>query len=307
LSASIVAIVAGIATSAGQGSEQTLAERLGYSKTDKLLIINNDDAGMCLAANTATVRAMEEGLLSSATIMMPCPWSGGMVRYAAAHPEKSFGVHLTLTAEWRDYRWDPLSSPEQTPGLYDPSGNMWGDVREVYASSNPQEALVEGRAQIRKALDSGVPVTHIDSHMGTYQYSPEYMEVYITLAEEFDLPLRMPSQSTLDELGHPDFREECARRGLVITDYFIHEELEGYGKDVEQFWTEYIKGLKPGVTEIYMHAAEESAEIRAIAGSAPKRITELAFLTGEGFRKLIEDEGVIIISYRPLLELQREN
>lgn len=293
-------------SSAQVQAEQTLAERLGYKSTDRLLIINNDDAGMCHAANRATMEAMENGLLSSATIMMPCPWSNEMVSYAAARPDGGFGVHLTLTAEWRNYRWSALSSREDAPGLYDDRGYMWMSVPEVYSSSDPHEALIEGRAQIRRALDAGVPVTHIDSHMGSLQYSPEYMKVYITLADEFDLPLRMPSQATLDAMGAPHFREECERRGLVFTDHFIHEEFENYTTaDVEQFWTEYVKNLKSGVTEIYMHAAEESAEIRAISGTAERRIAELAFLTGDTLRKLIEDEEIIVISYRPLFELQR--
>ncbi len=298
-----MAIIGGVAAT----DAQTLAERLGYKKTDKLLIINNDDAGMCHAANMATIRGMEEGLLSSATIMMPCPWSTEMVRYAAKNPDMGFGVHLTLTSEWENYRWGTIVSRDKIPGLYDGEGYMWKSVQEVYRASTPQEALVEGRAQIRKALENGVPATHIDSHMGTYQYSPEYMNIYIRLAEEFDLPLRMPSQETLNAMGAPHFREECTRRGLVFTDNFIHEEFEGYDTgNVEQFWTDYISNLKPGVTEIYVHAAEESAEIRAISGTAERRIKELAFLTGEKFRKLIEDEGIKIISYRPLLELQRQ-
>ncbi len=293
---------------AGTVGAQTLAEQLGYKKTDRLLIINNDDAGMCHAANRETIRAMEEGMLSSATIMMPCPWSNEMVRYAAKNPDKGFGVHLTLTAEWGDYRWGTLTSRDKVPGLYDDEGYMWRNVRGVYAASNPGEALTEGRAQIRKALASGVPVTHIDSHMGTYQLSPEYMDVYIALADEFDLPIRMPSQATLDTFGHPHFREECAKRGIVITDNFIHEELEGYEtENLEQFWTDYIRNLKPGVTEIYVHAAEESPEIRAITGSAERRIREGAFLRSDAFRRLIGQEGIIVISYRPLKELQRKN
>ena len=284
---------------------QTLAERLGYRSTDRLLIINNDDAGMCHAANRATMLGMEQGAISSATIMVPCPWSTEMIRYAVANPDRSFGVHLTLTCEWRNYRWGTVASRDRVPGLYDGEGYMWRSVREVYASSSPEEALVEGRAQIRRALDAGMPVTHIDSHMGTYQHSPEYMEVYIALAEEFNLPLRMPAQSTLEAAGAPHFREECRRRGLVFTDNFIHEEFERYGDDVEGFWTNYIRDLKPGVTEIYIHGAEEGAEIRAITGSAEKRIGELAFFTSDAFRRLIAEEGIIIIGYRPLFDLQR--
>ncbi|HUI32980.1 MAG: polysaccharide deacetylase family protein [Dysgonamonadaceae bacterium] len=287
---------------------QTLAERLGYKKTDKLLIINNDDVGMCHAANTATIEGMENGLISSATIMTPCPWYNEIARYAAANPEKDFGVHLTLTSEWKNYRWGTVAPQNEVPGLYDEQGYMWKGVREVYASSNTEEALIEGRAQIKKALTSGIPITHIDSHMGTYQYLPDYMNIYIQLADEFNLPARMPSQSTIDNMNFPNVRKLCDEKGIIYPDYFIFEEFENYKtENVFEFWTEYIKNLKPGVTEIYVHAASEGDEIRAITGSAEKRIKELEFFTSDTLKKLIEDEGVIVIGYRPLLELQRKN
>lgn len=286
---------------------QTLAERLGYSRNDRILIINNDDAGMCHAANKATMEGMERGLISSSTIMTPCPWYNEIAAYAAAHPEKGFGVHLTLTSEWKNYRWGTVAPRNEVPGLYDGEGYMWKGVLEVYGASTPQEALIEGRAQIRKALESDIPITHIDSHMGTYQYSPEYMKVYIQLAKEFDLPLRMPSKTTLDNLGAPDFREVCRKEGIIHPDYFIHEELEEYStENVAEFWTNYIRNLKPGVTEIYVHASAEGEEIRSITNSAAKRIRELEFFTSDDLKRLIEEEGIIVISYRPLLELQRK-
>lgn len=285
---------------------QTLAERLGYKKSDKLLIINNDDAGMCHAANTATIEGMENGFISSATIMMPCSWSNEIIKYAKENPDKAFGVHLTLTSEWKNYRWGTIAPRNEVPGLYDEQKYMWKDVEEVYKASNTKEALIEGRAQIRKALDSGISITHIDSHMGTYQYSPDYMNIYLQLAEEFDLPVRMPSQSTLDNMGVPPFRDICKEKGIIHPDYFIHEEFQNYEtENLEEFWTTYIKNIQPGVTEIYIHAATDGDEIRAITGSAPKRIKELEFFTSDRFRQLIEEEDITIISYRPLFELQR--
>lgn len=291
----------------GTLSAQTLAERLGYKKTDKLLIINNDDAGMCHAANTATIEGMENGLISSATIMIPCPWANGIVNYAKENPDKGFGVHLTLTSEWKNYRWGTVAPRNEVPGLYDEQGYMWKDVMEVYKASNTEEALIEGRAQIRKALEAGVPVTHVDSHMGTYQYSPDYMHIYLQLAEEFNLPARMPSQSTLDRMKATPFRDICKEKGIIHPDYFIHEEFENYKtENVEEFWIDYIKNLKPGVTEILLHASKDGDEIRAITGSAPKRVKELEFFTGGRLKQLIEEEGIIVISYRPLYELQRK-
>ncbi len=298
--------VAMITLSTSNVQSQTLAERLGYKSTDKLLIVNSDDAGMCHAANSGTIEGMERGLISSSTIMTPCPWYNEIAAYAASRPDKDFGVHLTLTSEWSDYRWGTVASKSEVPGLYDSEGYMWHSVEEVYASSNVEEALIEGRAQIDKALASGIAVTHLDSHMGTYQYSPLYMDVYIQLADEYNLPIRMPSQSTVRIMNYPDVRTLCDEKGIIYPDYFIFEEFEDYDThNLDEFWTSYIKNLKPGVTEIYIHAATDTDEMRAITSSATHRNRELEFFTSDAAKKLIEDEGVIVIGYRPLLELQR--
>jgi predicted glycoside hydrolase/deacetylase ChbG (UPF0249 family) len=285
---------------------QTLAERLGYKATDKLLIVNCDDVGMCHSANLAVIDGMEHGLITTATIMTPCPWFNEIAEYARTHPERDFGIHLTHTAEWKLYRWGSVAPRDAVKGLYDPAGYLWPSVEEVYAHSNPQEALIEGRAQIKKALDAGIPVTHIDSHMGTVQTNPEYLKSYIQLAIEFNLPLRMASQATMEKFGFPDLRKQFEAKGLVFSDYFVYDELENY-KDVKPFWTGILKNLKPGVTELFIHAAKMSEELKAITHSAEKRSQEAAAFTSDpDIRKLIQDEQIILIGYRPLLELQRK-
>lgn len=290
----------------GTGQTKLLSERLGYKPTDKLLIVNCDDVGMCNAANMAVIDGMENGMITSGTIMTPCPWAGAIEDYAKNHPEKDFGVHLTHTAEWKFYRWGPLAPKEQVKGLCDPDGFLWRSVEEVYAHAKPEEALAEGRAQIKNALAAGVPVTHIDSHMGTMQYSPEYFKAYVQLAMEFNLPLRMPSQTTMEKFKQPAMREELSRQGLIFTDYFIYDELENY-KEVKPFWISIIKNLKPGVTEIFIHASKMSDELKAITGTAGKRAQEAScFTTDKDIRQLIKNEGIILIGYRPLMELQQK-
>lgn len=305
-SAIVITMVLFLGVSSVFGQTKLLSERLGYKPTDKLLIVNCDDAGMCNSANLAVIDGQENGLITSSTIMMPCPWSGAMTDYAKNHPEKDFGVHLTHTAEWRFYRWGPVAPKEQVKGLCDPDGFLWRSVEEVYAHAKPEEALTEGRAQIMRALAEGVPVTHIDSHMGTMQYSPEYVRSYVQLAMEFNLPLRMPSQSTMLKFNQPNMREELSKQGLVFTDYFVYDEMQNY-KEVKPFWTSVIKNLKPGVTEIFIHASRMSDELKAITGTAEKRSQEAAcFTTDADIRQLIKDQGVILIGYKPLLDLQRK-
>ena len=270
-------------------------------------IINCDDVGMCHSANLAVTDGMENGLITSGTIMTPCPWFNEIAEYSRTHPEKDFGVHLTHTAEWRFYRWGSVASRETVKGLYDKEGYLWRSVEEVYSHSTPGEALAEGRAQINKALNAGIPVTHIDSHMGTMQYKPEYLKAYAQLSLEFRLPLRMASQSTMESFGFPDLRKQFADLGIVFPDYFIYDELENY-KDVKPFWINIIRNLKPGVTELFIHASKETEELKAITNSWKVRVIEAALFTSDpDIRKLINDEKIILIGYRPLMELQKKN
>src|SRR6185369_10547371 len=220
---------------------ESLAERLGYKATDKVLIVNGDDVGMCHAANLATIESLEQGLMRSSTILVPCPWFSEIATYAREHPDKDFGVHLCHTSEWKFYRWGPVSGREKVPGLVAPDGYFWRDVPDVYAHATPEQALVEARAQVQRALEAGVDVTHIDSHMGTMQLDPEYLKAYLQVAVEFKLPVRMASQETLARAGFPKLREQFSSRGIVFPDYFVYEELKDETKDVKAFWLGIVK------------------------------------------------------------------
>ncbi|MHB8521257.1 MAG: polysaccharide deacetylase family protein [Limisphaerales bacterium] len=285
----------------------SLAERLGYQATDRLLIINGDDAGMCHAADEGTIEALEQGLMTSATIMVPCPWFGEIADYAKTHPEKDFGIHLCHTSEWRLYRWGPVAPREKVPGLIDPQGYLWHEIPDVYAHAKPEEALIEARAQIRKALTAGVDVTHLDSHMGTLQLNPAYVPVYLQLAVEFDLPVRMASQTTLEKNGHPELRPQFTAQGIVFPDYFVYDELSQEKQGVKAFWARILRNLKPGVTELYIHAAKPTEELKAITASWPTRSAEFeTFAHDPEIRQILRDEKIIRIGYRPLRNLQRK-
>ena len=284
-----------------------MAERLGYQATDKLLIVNGDDAGMCHSANAATCEALEQGSMRCATIMVPCPWFPEIAAYAKAHPEKDFGVHLCHTSEWGKYRWGPVAPREQVPGLIDPEGYLWRGVLEVYAHGTPEQALIEGRAQVRRALSAGVDVTHLDSHMGTLQLHPEYMKTYLQLAVEFNLPVRMASQETLARMGHGTLRDSFAAKGIVFPDYFVYDELKNEKQDVKQFWLGIVRNLKPGVTELYIHAGLPNEELKAVTGSWSTRAQEFeVFTRDDEMKRLIADQNIKLIGYKPLRDLQRK-
>ncbi len=288
-----------------RGQTASLVERLGYPAGSRLLIVNGDDSGMCHTANVATIESMERGLMTSSTIMVPCPWFTEMAEYARTHPEKDFGLHLCQTSEWRVYRWGPVAPRAEVPGLIDPDGYFWHEVPQVYAAARPEEAYRESRAQVRMALAAGIDVTHLDSHMGTLQLHPAYLEQYLKLAVEFDLPVRMASQATMEKGNAGAVRSAFAARGIVFPDDFIYDDLKDEGKGVKAYWMRKVSELKPGVTELFIHAGMPTDELKAVTGSWRTRSEEFEVFTRDAdMRALMEREKVIRIGWRPLRELQ---
>jgi hypothetical protein len=292
----------------GATEPASLVERLGYPAGSRLLIVNGDDSGMCHTANLATIAALEEGLMTSSTIMVPCPWFPEIADYAKAHPEKDFGLHLVQTSEWQTYRWGPVAPKSEVPGLIDPDGYFWHEVPQVYAKAKPEEAYIEARAQVRKALDAGVDVTHLDSHMGTLQLHPAFIEQYLKLGVEFDLPLRMASQATMEKGGAGGVRAAASAMGLIFPDDFIYEDLKDERKDVKGYWMGKMATLKPGVTELFIHAGMPTDELKAVTHSWKTRTEEFELFTHDPEMKaLLEKEKIIRIGWSPLRALQRKD
>ena len=177
---------------AAVANAQTYAEKLGFPKGKKVVILHVDDAGMFYSANQGTIKAMEQGTASSCSIMMPCAWAASYTKHAIANPKLDVGIHLTLTSEWKDYRWSPLSGAKQVPGLIDKEGAMWPSVEEVVKNASPDEIEREIRAQVDRAITMGLKPTHMDSHMGTLFASPAFMERYIKVGAEYRIPVMFP-------------------------------------------------------------------------------------------------------------------
>jgi predicted glycoside hydrolase/deacetylase ChbG (UPF0249 family) len=301
--------LAGLVTAVASVSAATptLAERLGYSATDRLLIVNGDDTGMCHTANLATIECLEQGVMTTATILVPCPWFLEIAEYAKAHPKMDFGVHLCQTSEWQVYRWGPVAPRTEVPGLIDPAGYLWHETPQVYAKATPEEAYREARAQIRKALDAGIDVTHLDSHMGVLQLHPAYLEKYLQLAVEFDLPVRMASQQTFEKSGWPGFRQKFAAAGILFTDDFVYDEMK-YSKpeEVAPAWRKRLSNLKPGITELFIHAGKPTDELKAITGSWAIRSAEAETFTRDAeLRAILKRDHVKLVGYRAIRDLQR--
>jgi len=242
-----------------------LAERLGYGADDRILLINCDDLGMTHAANEGCFDALRRGLATSASLMVPCPWARSA---AASYRGEDVGVHLTVNAEYDRYRWGPIT---HAPSLLDGDGGFPRTVTDVWDHADLDELRRECRAQVERAILWGFDVTHLDSHMGTLQLRPEFFDVYLDLAVEFGLPLRMAGASAQRIAGFP-FRYLAADEGVLFPDHFVYVNGVGSRKAIEKV----IFELRPGVTEVYVHPAVDSAELRAVSDGWAARVDDHA-------------------------------
>lgn len=273
----------------------TLAERLGYPPDAKLLIVNCDDLGSCHAANVGVYEALREGIATSASLMVPCPWAR---EAAARYRGEDVGVHLTLNAEFDLYRWGPIT---HAPSLLDGDGGFPRTVQDVWDHADLDEVRRECRAQIERAILWGFDVSHLDSHMGTLQLRPEFFDIYLELAVDFGLPLRMAGASAERIVGFP-FRKLAADEGVVFPDHFVYVRGVGSRRVIERV----LFDLRPGVTEVYVHPAVDTPELRAFAPDWAARVDDHDLVVGDHtIRTLAERAGAILIGYRPLRELQR--
>lgn len=273
----------------------TLAERLGHAPNERLLIVNCDDLGSSHAANTAIRRSLSQGIATSATLMVPCPWAREAARL---FPDADIGVHLTFTAEYPGYRWRSLTG---ATSLHDADGFLPATAAEAIAKAHPEDILAEGRAQIEQALAWGVDVTHLDSHMGVVQIDARLFEIYLDLAVEYALPLRMFGKRADAYLGFNGLAR-AAERGVVFADHI----LDSFGRDTRAFLVERLVNLSEGVTEAFAHPVDDGPELRGYDHDhADGRVADGLCFIDPQMKALIADAGVTPISYRPLRELQR--
>lgn len=273
----------------------TLAERLGHPADARLVILNADDLGLCHAANTGVYDSLRQGLCTSASLMVPCPWSRDA---AADHRGEDVGVHLTLNAEYDNYRWGPLT---HAPSLLDGDGGFPRTLTDLWDHADLDEVRRECRAQIERAILWGFDVSHLDSHMGALQLRPEFFDVYLDLAIEFALPIRLSGASTERTIGFP-FRSLAADEGVMAPDHFVYVGGVGSRRVIE----DAVFDLRPGVTEMYVHPATDSPELRSIGTDWAARVDDLHLVCHDTrLRSMLERAGATLIGYRELRDLQR--
>jgi predicted glycoside hydrolase/deacetylase ChbG (UPF0249 family) len=287
-----------------QSPKQTLTERLGYPPDAKLLIIHADDLGMAHSVNAASIKALESGLVNSASIMVPCPWFAEVAAYARSHPEVDFGVHLTLTSEWTFYRWGPVLFHNQVATLVDRDGYLYATAPDAAAHADSREVEAEMRAQIERAKAFGIRPTHLDSHMGTLFQNQALFAALLRVAHDNRLPVMISSEGFdripyLSSLLGPD--------DLVI-DRMIIMEPSVRPEQWSDFYAEAIKSIQPGVTQIIVHLAYDDEEMRAATIDHPDwgaawRQRDFEFFTSARLRDLLRENNIKLITWREIGKL----
>jgi predicted glycoside hydrolase/deacetylase ChbG (UPF0249 family) len=273
-----------------------LAERLGYDADAKLVIISCDDLGACHAANLGVYGALRDGVATCASIMVPAPWArDAALRY---RPTDDIGVHLTLNCEYEAYRFGPIT---HAPSLLSGEAGFPRRIADLWEHADTEEVLRECRAQIERALAWDIDVTHLTPHLTAITLRPEFFDVYLELAVEFRLPIRLPSTITSDQAGFP-FRQLAADEGVVFPDHFNHDWRAGSRDRVY----EEIRSLQPGVTEIHVQPAIDTPEARALTDAAPGWIDDYELVTDDPkLEQLLADSGATLIGFRVLRDAMR--
>ncbi|MBN2031029.1 polysaccharide deacetylase family protein [bacterium] len=287
----------------------SLAEQLGYSKEAKLLIVHADDIGLSHSVNEASIQAFQYGIVRSGSIMVPCPWFSEIADYAKQYPEMDLGIHLTLTSEWKLYRWGSVSPTFDVPTLLNDQGFFYPSNAEVMVDVNPDEVEKELRAQIDRALAFGIQPSHFDSHMGTLFESPDLFHIYLRLSRDYKIPVFLPRE--VIEQSSPELSASLQRDGFLMIDRYMMAHSNVSADGWIEFYSDLIRNLKPGITQIIIHFGFDNEELRAISIDHPDygaawRQRDFDVFTSDMIKDLIEENDIHPITWREIGKLLGE-
>jgi chitin disaccharide deacetylase len=282
---------------------KTIAERLGYPPDSKLLILHADDLAVAHSEDAASFDALDRGAVTSASIMIPCPWLTEVAAYAKAHPDADLGLHLTLTSEWKTYRWGPVASTNTVPSLLDSSGYLWPDTPVAIHNLKADEAEREIRAQVERAIAMGIHPTHLDSHMGALFSRPDLFAAYVKVAHEYKLPFLAFIAANMP----PGLSSALTDKDVLINSVVIANPTVQTA-NWKSFYLDAIRNLKPGVTEIIVHLGHDDAELQAVMVDhadygAAWRQRDYDVVTSSEFKQALEDNHIILIKWKDLKKL----
>ncbi len=298
----VIALVLSMAAS-GRAQTKTVAERLGYPADSKLLIIHADDLAVAHSVDAASFDALDKNAVTSASVMVPCPWLNEVAAYAKNHPNADLGLHLTLTSEWKIYRWGPVEAKDKVASLLDPAGYLWPETGPAAQNIKPEEAEKEIRAQIERAMAAGIHPTHLDSHMGVLFSKPDLFAVLIKVAHEYNLPFLAPRFP-----GDPNKLIPLLSPKDILLDSGVMANPTVRAEQWKEFYGNAIKNLSPGLTEMIVHLGRDEAELQAVTLDHPDfgatwRQRDYDLVTSPEFKKLLEENHVVLVKWRDLQKL----
>ena len=276
----------------------------GYPDDARLLIIHADDLGLSQSTNAAVIKAFENNAINSGSIMVPCPWFPEIAVYAKENRGLDIGVHLTLTSEWKYFKWGSVMPRNKVPGLLDENGHFYATAAEFVANAKPAEVEMEVRAQIDRAIAYGIKPTHIDTHMATMLMTPELFRIYLDVAADYDVPAMIPAN--LIQYMFPDLKNEISQSDILVNTFMFMSAEDGRNGWAEGY-REIISSLKPGINVLLVHLSYDNEEMRAIAagqedfGSAWRQ-NDLDYVMSKEFRDHLEEHSIITITWKELYE-----
>jgi len=291
-------LVAARALGQAPTSMTTIQERLGYPRDARLLVIHADDAGMAHSVNRATLEALEQGWITSASILVVCPWFPEVARWARAHPDADLGIHLALNSEWTPFRWGPVSPVDKVSSLLDDEGYLPLVEETVLAKARPKEAERELRSQIDRALAAGIRITHLDAHMGTVGGTAALIEVYRGLGRKYQVPVLLDRSRPYPPGAEVPDAEVLVDRILEMTP----------GVPVTEWQAAYermLSPLPPGVYQLIVHLAWDDEEMRGATWDHPDwgaawRQADLDLVKSEAFRNFLSQQGFVRVGWKDL-------
>lgn len=282
------------------GQQKNLAEKLGYPKDAKLLILHADDVGVAHSEDSATFTAFEKGGITSASIMVPCPWFLEVAAYAKQHLELDWGIHSTFTSEWKNYKWDGVLPASEIPSLINKNGYMYESVEDFGKNAKASDVEKELRAQIERATAFGIKLTHLDNHMGSLLASPEMIQIYQKVGKEYHLPILAPMN--MIRMMAPQMAKYIDTTSIVVVDNFVSAYAAVPASNWKQFYDQTVKNLKPGLNEIIFHLAYDNDEMKAVTVDHPDfgaawRQRDFDYVTSEEFKNLLKQNNICLIKW----------
>jgi chitin disaccharide deacetylase len=280
----------------------TVQERLGYPASARLLVIHADDLGMNHSVNRATFEALEKGWITSASILVPCPWFPEVARWAKEHPNADLGIHLALTSEWTDLRWGPVSGVNKVPSLVDAHGYFPLDTPDVDQNAKMADVEFELHTQIDRAKSAGIPLSHLDMHMAGMVSSPDLFGVYRKLRDTYNLPILLePTGTHGSPTGVSVPAEEVTIQRVVTMEPGVAPN--------NHAWLDWYKNqltpLAPGVYQLIVHLAYDDEEMRGATWDHPDwgaawRQRDLDMVKSAEFRKFLKEQGFVLVTWKEL-------